>query len=73
MKTIPVYDNFDGKKPIGYMKIDVSKLPTQPNYHFALAGRILDATIKSDGTREVTRFEITAVSPIPDSDFTDKV
>lgn len=73
MKTVPIYDNFDRKKLIGYMKVDMSKLSIKPNYHFALQGNILDCIIKSDGTREVTSFELTAVSAIPDIYFTDKV
>ncbi len=73
MKTIPVYDNFDTSKPIGYMKVDMSKLPTQPNYHFALAGRILDKEILPDGTTRINSVEITSVNAVLDKDFTDKV
>ncbi|KKM69296.1 hypothetical protein LCGC14_1452180 [marine sediment metagenome] len=73
MKTIPVYDNFDRTKQIGYMKLDMSKLPTQPNYHFALAGRVLDKEILPDGTIRINSVEITSVSAVPNKDFTDKV
>ena len=73
MKTIPVYDNFDKKKLIGHLTIDADKLSIRPDFHFALQGQILDKEILSDGTVQINRFELTAISAISDSDFTDKV
>lgn len=73
MKTIPVYDNFDRKKIVGYMKVDISALPVHPNFHFALEGRIIDKEILPDETIRINKFELTAVSVVADKDFTDKV
>lgn len=76
MKSIPVYANFDHQKLIGRLTIDTDKLPSQPDFHFALEGRTLKYILKADGTREVPThdsFELTALSVVDNSNFTDKV
>jgi len=65
---IPVTCEFDSKTIIGKLVIDECFLPTEPNYHFAIGGTIIEAENTPDGLL-IKKFKLTQIAIMDDSHF----
>lgn len=66
MKTIPVLLNFEQDSEIGFLNIDETKLPSVPNFLFALGYKALEMDLS---TGDVSKYELVCVSVVQDAQY----
>lgn len=68
LPKIPVLENFDETKPIGYVAIDMSKLPQSANFTFSIGYKV-DGLREGDQAPEDGAYELVSVSPVSDVSY----
>ena len=63
--TVPIYDQFDKRKPIGTVTIQKSAIPETPDWVLALGCKI---TARAT-TGEVTRYELKEMGMVTDANY----